>query len=269
MTWAAGLLIIALAVYAVSRQLDVRLVLTAAGFGLGCLAGDPVAIVRTFLVTFSNERFVVPICTAMGFASVLRLTECDQHLVHLLTRPLEYARSLVVPGAVVVGFLVNIPVISQTSTAVAIGAVLVPLLRAARVPAVTTGAALLLGSSMGGELLNPGAPELNTIADALKIKSGDCVAHVYPLLMLQLPVATGVFWLLSLRRDGRPMPEKKEDCEEKEAKPEAPFRVNLVKAAVPLIPVTLLFVTGPPLRLLPVPEHWLVPQPGARASRAG
>ena len=43
---------------------------------------------------------------------------------------------------------------------------LVPLLLAARVSPVTTGAALLLGSSIGGELLNPGAPELRTVSSA-------------------------------------------------------------------------------------------------------
>ena len=43
---------------------------------------------------------------------------CDQHLVHLLVEPLRRVRIFLIPGAVLVGFLVNIPVISQTSTAV-------------------------------------------------------------------------------------------------------------------------------------------------------
>src|SRR5207253_1624730 len=81
--------------------------------------------------TFSSEKFVVPICSAMGFAYVLRHTECDKHLVRLLTAPLRHVRFLLVPGVVLVGFVVNVPVISQTSTAVCIGPVVVPLLRAA------------------------------------------------------------------------------------------------------------------------------------------
>ena len=36
--------------------------------------------------------------------------------------------SLLVPGTVLVAFFVNIPLVSQTSTAVAVGTVLVPLL---------------------------------------------------------------------------------------------------------------------------------------------
>src|SRR5687768_6732072 len=123
-------LVIAAAGFAVYRGLDVRLALIAAAFALAGLAGDVVPVIREFLATFSNEKFVVPICTAMGFAYVLRHTECDQHLVRLLTNPLRSARLFLIPGVVVVGFLVNIPVISQTSTAVCLGAVVVPLMRA-------------------------------------------------------------------------------------------------------------------------------------------
>src|SRR5437660_12600210 len=121
-----GGLIIAVAVYAIVRRVDVRLVLLLTALALGTLGGNPMAIVRVFLATFSNERFVVPICTAMGFAYVLRYTGCDQHLVHLLLRPVQRVRALLVPGTVAVGFLVNIPIVSQTSTAVTLGAVVIP-----------------------------------------------------------------------------------------------------------------------------------------------
>ena len=89
MTLVLGLAIIVAAAYAIYRQIDVRLVLLVAALALGSLAGNPAAIVRTFLETFSDEKFVVPICTAMGFAYVLRHTECDQHLVQLLVKPVR------------------------------------------------------------------------------------------------------------------------------------------------------------------------------------
>ncbi len=153
-----ALLAIAAAIYAVGRGLDVRLALLLAALALSGLAGDVRPVLRKFLGTFSDEKFVIPICSAMGFAYVLRQTQCDRHLVHLLTKPLRYARPLLIPGVVLVGFVVNIPVISQTSTAVCIGAVVVPLMRRAGLSAMTIGASILLGSSLGGELLNPGAP---------------------------------------------------------------------------------------------------------------
>src|SRR5262249_49325372 len=140
-------------------------------------------VVKTFFTTFTAEKFVVPICCAMGFAHVLKTTRCDEHLVHLLTKPLRRGGLFLVPGAIIVGFVVNIPIISQTSSALAVGAVLVPLLLRAGVPAATVGATLLLGCSAGGELLNPGAPELNTVATALGINPATCVRYILPLVL--------------------------------------------------------------------------------------
>jgi DcuC family C4-dicarboxylate transporter len=268
MTLLLALGIIAVAVYAVLRQVDVRLALLSAALALGALAGDPIAVVRKFLTTLSQEQFVVPICCAMGFAYVLRHTQCDQHLVHLLVEPLRRVRVLLIPGAVLVGFLVNSTIISQTSTAVAVGFVLVPLLLAARISPLTAGAALLLGSSLGGELLNPGAPELRTITEVMRSKvnedfsSSDCVELVAPLLLLQLGVATTVFWIISVRAEARLRREETaESPAESDAQETPPFSVNLLKALVPVLPLALLFLTGPAFRQfewLQVPKPWLV-----------
>jgi DcuC family C4-dicarboxylate transporter len=275
MTLLTGLVIIAATVVAVLRKVDVRLALITAALALGVTMGvgkaldvpetagfkdrlwafseGPALIVRTFVMTFSSEQFVVPIGCAVGFAYVLRHTGCERHLVQLLVRPLRRARVLLIPGVVLVGFAVNTPVISQVGTAVSIGAVLVPLLRAARVSAVTTGAALLLGCSLGGDLLNPGAPEWQTVAQSLGVTPAACVPRVLPLLLLQVAVATPVFWVLSLRAE-KGEPANGEPAED--GKP-AEFRVNYIKAAVPLVPLALLFLTGPPLELLRVPREWL------------
>jgi DcuC family C4-dicarboxylate transporter len=272
----AGLVVVAAAVVAVLRKIDVRLVLVLAALALGVIggfqlargvpegatfterlwafSGGPANVVRAFVSTFSSEQFVVPIGCAVGFAYVLRHTGCEQHLVQLLVRPLRRARVLLVPGVVLVGFAVNVPVISQVGTAVSIGAVLVPLLRAAGVSPVTSGAALLLGCSLGGDLLNPGAPEWRTVAEALQTDSRECVAHVFWLLLLQVGVATAVFWVLSWRAERA----AKTDAADTGANVEGEkFRVNYVKAAVPLVPLVLLFLTGPPLRLIDVPHGWL------------
>lgn len=261
-----GLLVVAAAVWAVARQVEVRLALLVAAFVLGVLAGQPQAILYKFLVTFADEKFVVPICTALGFAYVLRHSGCDQHLVHLLLRPLRRARVLLVPGTVVVGYLVNLPIVSQASTVVTIGPVALPILRAAGVSRLTSGAALLLGASIGGELLNPGAPELQTIIqeisklpdrklDPMLYTRQRCVERVLPLSTSGLLVATLLFWGLS-RYAERDTHETEPDPPKAEAA--APLQVNPLKAAVPLVPLVLLYLAGPPLQWLEVPRDWLV-----------
>ncbi|MCE9532291.1 MAG: C4-dicarboxylate transporter DcuC, partial [Planctomycetes bacterium] len=246
-------LVIAASAWAVYKGMDVRLALMLAALTLAGMAGDLRPVVRKFLATFSDEKFVVPICSAMGFAYVLRLTSCDQHLVQLLMRPLRKARLFLIPGVVLVGFLVNIPVISQTSTAVCLGAVVVPLMRAAGISAVTIGSTILLGASLGGELLNPGAPELLTVANNQKTDSRAVIPAVSKLVFYHLAIATFIFWWLSRRYERRHATTIVED-----AKPESAFRVNYLRALVPIVPLVLLFVTGPPLELFKVPLEWLV-----------
>jgi C4-dicarboxylate transporter, DcuC family len=260
----ASLVIIVVAVYSITRGIDVRLALLSASFALAGMTGDVTPIVRKFLETFSNEKFVIPICTAMGFAYVLKQTQCDQHLVRLLTKPLRHGKFFLIPGVVLVGFTVNIPIISQTSTAVCIGAVVVPLMQAAKISPVIIGASLLLGSSLGGELLNPGAPELNTVSSALdgkyempdgeklRVKPQDLVRNLYPIVFPQLLIAGAIFWFMSYRYEKR-RPPTDEPTSEVEI-----GRVNLLRAFVPIVPLILLFLTGPPLNWIEIPKHWVV-----------
>jgi DcuC family C4-dicarboxylate transporter len=289
LTGLAALAIVTVAVVLVVRGWDVRLVLLAAALLIAGIAGfsrtpadwyQPLAaVVREFLGTFSNEKFVVPICTAMGFAYVLRHTGCERHLVLLLVKPIRRVRFLMVPGVVVVGFLVNVPVISQTSTAVCIGPVVVPLMRAAGYSMATIGACLLLGASVGGELLNPGAPELLTVYDKTQVSTVEqSQRYLPPLVFTQLAVSVVTCWLLSrwwersqpspLAGEGGGASPPGEGNKTKAVlltPNPSPLagegdKINLLKAIVPLVPLALLFLSGlpRPYKLLDVPEEWLI-----------
>src|SRR5262249_1527256 len=129
----------------------------------------------------------------------------------------------------------------------------------------------MLGASLGGELLNPGAPELRTVVAETKkasealgqesaIRGGaDCVPFILPLALLQLAVVAPLFWVVSLRAEGRGR--KRHGEAAAEAGPGAVERVNLIKAMVPLVPLALLVLTSPGLGLLPLPVRWLVQDP--------
>jgi DcuC family C4-dicarboxylate transporter len=279
----AGVLVILVAVCAVVRRVDVRLVLVLAGFTLGLLAWKVDAVTQAFLATLSREQFILPICCAMGFAHVLRHTGCDRHLVHLLVKPVRRVRWLLIPGTVLIGFAVNVPIISQASTAVTVGPVLLPLLATAGLSPTTMGAALLLGASIGGDLFNPGAAEFQTIKDKLDVASESCLASVRPLLLVHLAVTTAVFWWLSARAErqcARKKGEQEGEAASEQGDPDRlplsssaaiekssePFRVNLFKSLVPLVPLVLLLLTGPPLKWVAIPQEWLVgPKEATRA----
>jgi DcuC family C4-dicarboxylate transporter len=277
MTLFSGLVVIAVAIVAIVRRVDVRLVLLLAAFVLGCLAGHLEEVAQKFLTTLVSEQFALPIGCCLGFVYVLRQTGCDERLVRLLVRPIERVRLLLIPGTVLIGAFVNIPVISQTSTAALVGTVLVPLLRAARISPITLGSALLLGCSLGGEILNPGAPEVRTVslASEVALTPHDWAVRVLPLFLIELAVATAVFWLLSLRAESNrsrdrkgaeidPLPDGRAPTLPSsnlgEGRVADAFHINPLKAAIPFVPITLLFLTAlpEPFRLFHVPVGWLV-----------
>jgi DcuC family C4-dicarboxylate transporter len=282
---AVGIVIAAIAF--IIRGRDVRLVLIGSSLAIAavadCASGRTLAlaaVTREFVATFSNEKFVVPICAAMGFAYVLRHTGCERHLVLLLVAPLRRVKWLLVPGVIGVGFLVNIPVISQTSTAVCIGPVVVPLMRAAGYSMATIGACLLLGASVGGELLNPGAPELLTVFNKTGVSTQRQVSEYLPkLVFTQLAVSALAAWLLSRWWERGATTIEPAAQARDESQPLLALRapdqglesISYLKAMVPLVPLVLLFLAGPPFDVLHVPQNWLVNRPpeGTAAALVG
>ena len=117
--------------------------------------------------------------------------------------------------------------------------------------------------------------EINTLSDSRKpVRRVDCVVKTLPYNLVQLGVATAVFWVMSARVERRSRTDLRDNDTEKETRAgsepeskEVRARVNVVKAAVPLLPLALLFLTArfvdwnDPNRsyqAIAVPQSWLV-----------
>ena len=98
------------------------------------------------------------------------------------------ARSLI-PGGILAGYLINTTIVSQSGTAAVLGPVLIPLLRAGGLGPISAGAILLLGSSMGGELFNPGAVEMRKLSELTGFSSAQVVARSARLNLLACATA--------------------------------------------------------------------------------
>jgi DcuC family C4-dicarboxylate transporter len=252
-----AVLIIAATVYLMVRRVEVRLVLLGAGLLMATIAGKPILILDTFGQAMV-AGMVAPICAAMGFAAVLGATECDRHLVRLLLAPIRRVRWLVVPGGILTAYLVNAAVPSQTSTAAAVGPVLVPLMAASGVGPELAGAALVLGASFGGDLLNPGALDVQALAGVTRLSAAAISARVIPAGLAGALVATLVFllanrpWPIKGATDvGGPPPPPPDGATAE------PLRVNPVKALVPLVPILLLLLAYSGW----TPLNWLLSAP--------
>jgi C4-dicarboxylate transporter, DcuC family len=236
-----GILDILIVLVFVLRGIDVRLLLFLGAVPLFLAAGRPAQMVTKLAAEMANPATVVPICSAMGFAYVLRLTECDQHLVLLLVRPLRRMRALLVPGGIIAGYLINTTIVSQAGTAAVLGPVLIPLLRAGGLSSAAAGAVLLLGSSMGGELFNPGAVEIAKLSELSSLSPSQVVARSRGLNLLSCGVILTAFWLLWRRLEPRAgesvIPGRSSTGEPVQAHE---LQLNLAKALVPLLPILLL-----------------------------
>lgn len=248
-----AIFLIVLGAFAAVRKVDIRIVLGACALAIFLLAGKPIGFFVTFAAQMSNLNTVVPICSAMGFAFVVRMTRCDRHLIHLLTAPLRWVRALTIPGGVAVPFVVNTAIVSQSSTSATVGPVLVPLALTAGVSLGTAASMLLLGSSVGGELFNPGAVEIVTLSGLLSTEATATVARLIPANLLASGVALVTFWLLAIRLErslavpgaSAPplavLPNFGKSYENGTEEADAPFRLNIVMALVPIIPLAILF----------------------------
>ena len=231
------LLIIAAAIYLMVRRVDVRLVLLGAGLLMALLAGRPLIIADTFTRAMV-ATMVAPICAAMGFAMVMTATGCDRHLVHLLLGPVRRAPLLILPGGVLVAYFVNMAISSQTSTAAALGPILVPLLLASGYSPTVAGAALVLGASFGGDLLSPGSHEVQAIAGLTSLSAPELTTRIIPASIAGALVATLAFTSLNWRRDA----ERSQVNEAEPVPPADDFRVKPLRAVIPLVPITLLLL---------------------------
>jgi DcuC family C4-dicarboxylate transporter len=122
-------------------------------------------------------------------------------------------------------------------------------MRAAGFSTITIGASLLVGASVGGELLNPSAVELL----AVKAKTGTDLRvlsweYIPPLVFPVLVVTTGVLWWLCGRAGTSDPPAVAEPSR---------AAINYFQAFVPLVPLALLFASGPPLNLIAIPPDWV------------
>lgn len=259
MVLAATILIIGFTVYALLREVDVRLVLFLAGLALATLALKPLVIFDTFLSSMGDGKTIGPICSAMGFAWVLRGTGCDRAMVRLLLVPTRWIRGLLIPLGCAVGFVTNMAITSQTASAAAVGPILIPLMLAAGYSPLVAAATLVLGCSGGGSLLNPGDADLVAIHESSQAPMTQALAAMFPPLVSGFASAVLLFALWS-----RKPTEGVDVAAAVERQP-----IDWRKALLPPIPVVVYFLMLPGVFFESLPPPFEKGLPVAHAMLTG
>jgi C4-dicarboxylate transporter, DcuC family len=231
----AAVAVVLCAVYLLVKQYDNRLVLFGAGLALSLLALKPLAALTAFSEAMKESRVFEPIVAVMGFSLVMKVTECDKHLIMLLARLLRRAGPLLIPAATLVTLAVNTSITSAAGCSAAVGAILIPLLIAAGVHPAIAASAVFAGTFAA--MLNPGYAQNVIIADVAKTSPMAVVANHSTALMLSGCIGALTLGIVAyLRKEHRGWVAKSEVVDP------ATFRVNPLKAAVPVLPLALLLL---------------------------
>lgn len=249
-----GIVIVIVSIYLLIKQYETRMVLFCSGVLMAALAGAPLTAFDAFAKNMVQAGLIQAICSVMGFAFVMKATECDKHLVNAMANVLTKVKPILIPGATLGTFAINIALPSAAGASAAVGAIFIPILTSAGVHPATAGAAVFAGTF--GSMLNPGLAHNPFVAKIANVGVMEVIAvHSTADIVAAVIAALSVTAVAKvLKEDKGYIPEKAVDV--------APVKANILFALVPVIPIILLVLgaTGSvaALKKLGVPHAMLI-----------
>ena len=237
---------IVVTIYLLIKKYETRTVLIGVGLLMSLLTLNPMGALDAFAKSMTSAGLIMAICSSMGFAYVMKYTQCDTHLVHLLTKPLGGLKFFLIPVATVITFFINIAIPSAAGCAAAVGATLIPVLKSAGVRPATAGAAILAGTF--GSMMSPGSSHSAMISEMSKLTITEVNLSHAPYTMIAGAIGAVILTLLALFfKDYGDEHRQAYLSEQKEA--ESKFvKVNILFALAPLIPLVILVIGGTSLQ---------------------
>ena len=221
-------------IYCLIKRYETRLVLFCSGLLMTIIGGAPMDTMKAFSHAMLETKLYESIIAVMGFAMVMKVTECDKHLINLLIKPLRKAGAFLIPGSVLVTFFINISITSSAGCSAAVGSILIPLMMAAGIHPAIAGACIYAGTY--GAMFNPGYPQVALIVSVTNSDPVSIVAnHFYPLLLCGVIGAISLWVIAKLRHEDRgyELPEGTIQAGDE-------FEVKISHAIVPLVPIVIL-----------------------------
>lgn len=251
-----GAIIVLLTFVAIIKKYETRLVLFLSGFIMALASGKPMLAIDSFSKAMVNPGLVTVICTVMGFAFVMKLTKCDAHLVNLLAGSIVRFRVILIPGTVLVTFLINIALPSAAGCGAAVGTIVIPTLIGAGVHPVMAASAVLAGT--WGSVFNPGSSHTSFIAnlaksDVMTVIAGHTTASIVGIITISILLTSIARYL---KEDG-----SADAVVAAAVQKSGDFHVSVIKAMIPVIPLLLLVLGSKQINLLPdisVPAAMLI-----------
>lgn len=238
---------------------DTKTVLIGVGLVLCVLCLKPLDGLGAFTSYMTKAGLIKAICASMGFAFVMKFTECDRALVNLLTRPLGNIGFLLIPIVVALTYFINIAIPSAAGCSAAVGATLIPVMMAAGVKPEMAGAAVFAGTF--GSVLSPGSAHNVFVADMVKAHnpsytvqdviavqfSSAITALIVVLIVMSITAIVckdytkGVNYLAQREDSANSATSNSADGSNLDAQPQ---KINVLYALMPLVPLVILVIGG-------------------------
>ena len=230
-----GALIVVGVIYLLLKRHESRMVLIAAGILMCIIAGKPMAALDAFAKSMTNAGLITSVCSCMGFAWCMKYTGCDKHLVVAIGKVLKKMGFLLIPGATLATFVVNIAIPSAAGCSAAVGVIFIPILMAAGVHPAMAAAAVKSGPY--GSMLNPGLVHNGVIAKLAGTQITDVIGNHMMATVAGVLVAAVVLTVVAIV-----LKENKGYVPEGSVIDDESFSVNPLYAIMPLIPVIILLL---------------------------
>ena len=222
-------------IYLLLKRHESRMVLIAAGILMCIIAGKPMAALDAFAKSMTNAGLITSVCSCMGFAWCMKYTGCDKHLVVAIGKVLKKMGFLLIPGATLATFVVNIAIPSAAGCSAAVGVIFIPILMAAGVHPAMAAAAVKSGTY--GSMLNPGLVHNGVIAKLAGVQITDVIGNHMMATVAGVLVAAVVLTVVAIV-----LKENKGYVPEGSVIDDESFSVNPLYAIMPLIPVIILLL---------------------------
>ena len=231
---------------AIVKKVEVRLALLTGGLVMAVIAWNPQAWSDAFARNMVVAGLLQTIPPVMGFAAVMEITGCNQHLVKLLTDPLIKVRPLLIPGAMLVTYFINMALASAAGCTAAVGVVLIPAMMAAGMHPAMAAASVFAGT--WGSVWSPGNAHNAMVAKIANVPVMDEItAHTHVSLPVAVAIAVMLFVEGKLFKQDRDWTSEKAGADLGQiAKTQKVTleRVNLLMAIAPALPLIILLVTN-------------------------
>lgn len=229
------------------RGAEVRLALLTAGAVLTLAAWKPEAWFASFSGSMVQAGLLTVILPAIGFTAVIKAAKCDQHLVHLVVRPLLNLHGLLIPAATFATLALSTAITSAAGITAAVGIVLIPAMIAIGIHPAMAAAAVFAGT--WGGAFSPGSPHPALIGDIGKTPVIEViVAHLHASIPAAVTFAITLYIVALVRKEDRDWTPERAGATPKAgigAGPDADEPVSLLRASMPVLPLFLLLLTVP------------------------